>query len=125
MGRAPARDVRHLRWRRWMRLALPAMAALYWLGSAHGALLPPNVSHRGAVERVAVNDNRVAAGTLQNGVLTVRLDARTGEWRPDGETDPAIVIRAFAEEGKALQIPAPLIRVPRGTEIRAFVRNSL
>ena len=101
------------------------MTGFYWLGPAHGAPLPPNVAHGGAVERVAVNDNRVAAGTLENGVLTVRLDARMGQWRPDGETDPAIVIRAFAEEGKALQIPAPLIRVPRGTEIRAFVRNSL
>src|SRR6186713_1405141 len=109
MARAHARDAPSMRRRRWTRLVLPVVLGLYWLGAAHGATLRPAVSERGAVERVTVNDNRVAAGTLRNGVLTVRLDARTGEWRPDGETDPGILLRAFAEEGKALQIPAPLI----------------
>jgi FtsP/CotA-like multicopper oxidase with cupredoxin domain len=58
-------------------------------------------------------------------VLTIRLDARTGEWHPDGDADRGIIVAAFAEEGKPPQIPAPLIRVPKGTEIHAFVRNSL
>jgi FtsP/CotA-like multicopper oxidase with cupredoxin domain len=78
-----------------------------------------------AVDRIAVNDNRSSAGTLVNRVLTVRLEAREGEWHPDGDRDPGLDVRAFAEEGRTATIPGPLIRVPEGTEIHAFVRNSL
>jgi FtsP/CotA-like multicopper oxidase with cupredoxin domain len=78
-----------------------------------------------APERVVINDNRSPAGTLRGGVLTVRLEVREGQWHPERDTDPGILIRAFAEEGKPLQVPGPLIRVPEGTEIRAFVRNPL
>jgi len=77
------------------------------------------------VERIAINDNRAGAGTLRDGVLTIRLEARVGNWRPDGDTDPGLTVAAFAEEGKPPQIPGPLIRVPKGTAIRAVVRNSL
>ncbi|HEX5075407.1 MAG TPA: multicopper oxidase domain-containing protein [Gemmatimonadaceae bacterium] len=76
-------------------------------------------------ERIAINDNRASAGTLRNGVLTIRLEARTGDWHPDGNADAGITVAAFAEAGKPPQIPGPLIRVPRGTSIRAFVRNGL
>jgi FtsP/CotA-like multicopper oxidase with cupredoxin domain len=76
-------------------------------------------------EPIAINDNRVAAGTLHDGILTVRLEARVGEWRPDGEHDPGIEVMAFGVEGQPLQIPGPLLRVTEGTEIRAFVRNGL
>src|SRR6266567_5768539 len=78
-----------------------------------------------AVERIVVNDNRTPAGTLGAGVLTIRLEAREGEWHPDRDADPGLVVHAFAEEGKPLRIPGPLIRVPEGTVIHAFVRNSL
>lgn len=78
-----------------------------------------------AVERIAINDNRTAAGVLRNGILTIRLEARSGEWHPDRDSEPGVVVHAFAEEGKAAQIPGPLIRVPEGTEIRASVRNAL
>jgi FtsP/CotA-like multicopper oxidase with cupredoxin domain len=78
-----------------------------------------------AVEQIAINDNRDAAGTLKNGVLTIRLEARDGEWHPDRDSDPGLVVRAFGEQGKRLQIPGPLIRVKEGTEIHAFVRNGL
>ena len=74
---------------------------------------------------VVPNDNRVAAGRLSNGVLTVRLQARAAVWRPEGSKGPIISTTAFAVEGERLQIPGPLIRVPAGTEIRATVRNSL
>ena len=77
------------------------------------------------VERIAINDNRAGAGTLRDGVLTIRLEARLGDWHPDGEADPGITVAAFAEDGKPPQIPAPLIRVPKGTTVHAFVRNSL
>src|SRR5690349_14032732 len=78
-----------------------------------------------AVDLIVVNDNRTPAGTLANGELTIRLEAREGEWHPDRDADPGLVVRAFAEEGKALRIPGPLIRVPEGTVIHAYVRNSL
>jgi FtsP/CotA-like multicopper oxidase with cupredoxin domain len=97
-------------------LALLALPAL--LGGA-ARTSPP------APERVVINDNRLAAGTLRVGVLTVRLEAREGEWHPDGDGDPGLVVRAFGESGKPLRIPGPLLRVAEGTEIHAFVRNAL
>ena len=41
------------------------------------------------------------------------------------ETGPALRIEAFGEEGDALQVPAPLIRVREGTTIVATIRNAL
>jgi manganese oxidase len=76
-------------------------------------------------ERITITDNRTASGTLAGQTLTVRLEARTGEWHPDRDTDPGVIVKAFAVEGGPLQIPGPLIRVTEGTEIRAFVRNRL
>ena len=78
-----------------------------------------------APEAIAPNDNRHVAGALENGVLTVHLDARTGVWHPEGDAGPALVVAAWAEEGKALSVPGPLIRVPAGTDVRATLRNSL
>ena len=34
-------------------------------------------------EQVVVNDNRSPAGTLRDGVLTIRLEVREADWRPD------------------------------------------
>jgi FtsP/CotA-like multicopper oxidase with cupredoxin domain len=98
---------------------------LYWLGNAHGVPVAAAAPNGGSPDRIATNDNRTPAGTLQNGVLTIRLEAREGQWHPDGDNDPGIELPAFGEEGKPLQIPGPLIRVPKGTEIHAFIRNSL
>ena len=95
------------------------------VGLTRDASLSRPIGRSALVERIAINDNRAGAGILRDGVLTIRLEARRGDWRPDGDTDPGIVVAAFAEEGKPLQIPGPLIRVPRGTAIHAFVRNSL
>ena len=73
------------------------------------------------------NDNRDAAGVLKDGVLTLRLVAEEARWRPEGQSDadPTRIIQAFAEEGKAPQIPGPLVRVPEGTDIRMSVRNTI
>ncbi len=88
---------------------------------------PPTLAGRGvsAVTRIVPNDNRRAAGRLRDGVLTVRLVARPGLWIPEGPTGPQLTVAAFGEEGRALQTPGPLLRVPVGTEIRAVVRNAL
>jgi FtsP/CotA-like multicopper oxidase with cupredoxin domain len=83
-------------------------------------------SPKAPAERVVPNDNRVAAGTLDGNVLTVSLEARDGTWKPDGDAGSATYdVSAFAEPGKPLQLPGPLIRVKVGTEVRATIRNSL
>jgi len=76
-------------------------------------------------DRVRINDNRRAAGTLRDGVLTVHLEARLGTWHPDGDSAPGAAVPAFAEAGKAPEIPGPLIRVPAGTEVLVTVRNAV
>ena len=104
-----------------MRCAVPRWIALAAL--ALGSLAARTVSP--ATERIAPNDNRHAAGTLRNGVLTVALEARNGVWQPEGEHGRALDVAAFAEAGKPLSTPGPFIRVPEGTEIRATVTNRL
>lgn len=81
----------------------------------------------GAVDstRVIPNDNRTPAGRLERGVLSVRLVARVAFWKPEGADGPELPIYAFAEEGGPPRIPAPLLRVPVGTEIRMSIRNAL
>ena len=76
-------------------------------------------------EQASINDNRHAAGDLRDGVLTIRLAAREVVWHPDRDSDPGIRVNAFAEEGMPALVPGPLVRVPEGTEIHAFVRNAL
>ncbi|MDP9025623.1 MAG: multicopper oxidase domain-containing protein [Candidatus Eremiobacteraeota bacterium] len=76
-------------------------------------------------EAIAANENRVPAGTRTAGAVHVSLDARWGSWRPDGDGQPSIPMQAFAEAGKPLQIPGPLIRVPIGTEVVVRLRNSI
>jgi len=77
------------------------------------------------VEHVSINDNRTAAGAFDRGTLTIRLEAREGEWHPDGDADPGVVVNAFAVVGERLQVPGPLVRVAEGTTIRATIRNRL
>jgi len=97
-------------------LALPVAA---WSQPSRAAALTATA------ERIVINDNRRPAGTLAGAVLTVRLDARLGKWHPDRESDPGVVVKAFAADGGSLQIPGPVLRVREGTAIRATVRNSL
>ena len=125
MTRTHADGIRRLTDRRWFRVSCPVVVGLSWFAAVHSASMATPLPRISGDERIASNDNRTSAGTLKDGVLTIRLDARAGEWRPDGDSAPGITVLAFGEEGKPLQIPGPLIRVPQGTEIHAFVRNSL
>lgn len=100
------------------------------LASLRLCLLAPLLAGGGASNAadtpvVVPNDNRIPAGSLRGGVLTVRLEVRTGVWFPEGPRGDSVVAPVFAEEGKAPQVPGPLIRVPAGTIIEATVRNSL
>ncbi len=96
-------------------------------GVGLGVLAGLSGCHPGGTDpaRVQPNDNRVAAGSLRDRVLTLRLEARPGRWHPDGDSGPSLVMPMFAEAGRAPQNPGPLIRVPAGTTIRVSVRNAL
>jgi FtsP/CotA-like multicopper oxidase with cupredoxin domain len=74
---------------------------------------------------IATNDNSGTAGHLENGVLTLRLEARGGWWYPQGPGGDTYPVAAFAEQGGPLQNPGPTIRVPAGTKVRVSVRNTL
>lgn len=75
--------------------------------------------------RIVANDNRRPAGRLSNGVLTLRLEVRAGTLHPEEDGGPGVPALAFAEVGRAPQVPGPLVRVPQGTEVRVSVRNPL
>ena len=74
---------------------------------------------------IVTHDNRRPAGDLEGGVLLLALKAGVGLWRPEGTTGPALRVEAFGEVGQALSVPAPLIRVPIGSEIVATIKNEL
>lgn len=79
----------------------------------------------GFIEEVTINDNRKPAGNFRNGIYYINLEARIGNWYPETHAGDPIKIKAFAEAGKPLQAPGPLIRIPAGTEIRATVSNRI
>ncbi len=78
-----------------------------------------------ATERILANSNRVPAGRLHGGILTLHLELRTGMFRPHADDGPGVEVQAFGEAGRPLQIPGPLLRVPEGTVIHATIRNRL
>ena len=71
------------------------------------------------------NDNRAPAGRLEGETLSISLVVRMATWHPDAGDGPSADVEAFAEEGKAPEIPGPLVRVREGTLIDATVRNDL
>jgi FtsP/CotA-like multicopper oxidase with cupredoxin domain len=71
------------------------------------------------------NPNLDRAGRLDNGVLTVVLEAKQTQWIAVGSHQRPLHIAAFSETGKAPLLPGPLIRAPQGTELRLSLRNSL
>ncbi len=75
------------------------------------------------VERIQVNSNQAPGGALANGVLSIDLEVREGEWFPEDEQGPSLRIFVLAEKGKPAQNPGPLIRVPEGTTIQARIHT--
>ncbi|MBW8768850.1 MAG: multicopper oxidase domain-containing protein [Gemmatimonadetes bacterium] len=69
------------------------------------------------------NQNRIPAGRLAKGVLTLALDVVEAGYRPEGADDPVVRILALAEPGKTPQVPGPLLRAPVGTMVRLTLRN--
>ena len=76
-------------------------------------------------EEIFTNDNKRSAGILNDGVLAIELEAREGMWFPETHEGEGIKVYAFAEKGKPLQLPGPVIRVPEGTIIKASIQNKL
>jgi FtsP/CotA-like multicopper oxidase with cupredoxin domain len=108
-------------------LAISLLQSLILASTGVTEVAPPNcrgVPDPGA-PRALANNNREAAGTLKDGVLTVRLVARPAAWHPEGKSGCGIRVHAFAEDGKPARIPGPLLRVRLGTEVRVLLRNEL
>lgn len=74
---------------------------------------------------VEANDNRKTAGIMRNDTLRVNLVVQMARWYPEEPDGAFAEVAAFSEDGKAPQIPGPLLRVPEGTTIEATVRNAL
>jgi FtsP/CotA-like multicopper oxidase with cupredoxin domain len=107
-------------------LSLFVLAQIAATAHVHRAALMPSPAPAHAVANALLpNDNRHTAGTLSDGVLTLRLVARPATLYPEGQSQPGIPVFAFIEDGKPAQAPGPMIRVSAGTEIRATVRNEL
>jgi manganese oxidase len=107
------------------RRTLSALAVISTLIAGSTTLAADEGAHDDELLPVAANDNRRPAGTLAGGSLVLKLRAGVGLWRPEGDTGPALAVEAFGEDPGPLRAPAPLIRVPEGTEIVASIRNDL
>ena len=92
-----------------------------------GLMLPPSVTAQSEekLEHIQPNDNTTPAGLVTRKQLRIELEVREGLWFPESEQGPGVPVQAFAEAGKPLLIPGPLIRVEEGTRIRASVHNRL
>jgi manganese oxidase len=71
------------------------------------------------------NPNLSAAGQYEAGALHVGLEMRMARWHPDGKDGTGLLIPVFAESGRAPQVPAPLLRMPSGTEVVVTLHNAL
>ena len=80
---------------------------------------------RAPLPTIESNDNRRVAGTLEGTAHTVRLEARTGMWYPEGPKGRGVEVAAWSEPGKPLLVPGPLVRAKQGESIHAILKNSL
>ena len=104
--------------------ALGVAAAMLAMTSSH-SVRQYVVAGDSRPEQIAVNDNRRPAGSLSGRTVAIHLEIRRGVWHPNRDDGPGVSVNAFAEEGKPLTVPGPMIRVPAGTIVKAFVRNTL
>ncbi len=102
-------------WNAVQRALLPALVFVF-------GTMPLSAQKLSAIE---ANDNRIPAGELKGGVLTLQLEMRKGNWHPESENGETIPVYAFGEVGKTLQIPGPTVRVPQGTTIDISLHSSL
>ena len=77
------------------------------------------------MNEVGINDNRKPAGEFRNGILYLKLETRVGEWFPETREGKGLQVYAFAEAGKPMQLPGPMIRVKEGTIINAEIHHRI
>ncbi|MDZ4863262.1 MAG: multicopper oxidase domain-containing protein [Gemmatimonadota bacterium] len=105
-------------------MSLTAMLSTVLLGGAQ-PVVAPRTTDGDIRPLVHPNDNRIPAGHRHGDTLDIHLEVRMAIWRPEADSGPSIEVAAFAEAGKAPEVPGPLIRVPTGTVIVASVQNLL
>ena len=101
--------------------AHPALAALLLVLTTAASSLEA----RAQEPRISYHDNLHAAGSLRGEILTIDLVVEEGMWYPGGEEALGLPMYAFREAEGPLQIPGPLIRVSRNTEVVVNVRNAV
>jgi len=89
-------------------------AVLLW------SLLAPPID---SLPRVTWHDNLHPAGRASRGAVSLALEIRRGEWRPNGEQRAGTSILAFAEAGRGPTTPGPLLRVRQGTRVNVSLTN--
>lgn len=113
-----------------MNRQLPLRSVLLGATLALGAAAPARAQSASpfaawSTEPLVANDNRHAGGELKNGLLTLRLEIRPGAWHPEADNGETLPVYAFAEFGRPLQAPAPMIRVPAGTTVDVTVHSTI
>src|SRR5579859_6557815 len=100
---------------------------LFWRGAVVCLLSALALRQASAADEgeIVANQNRTAAGKIENGVLNIQLELRSGAWRPEAEDGPQLFVEAFGEAGHAAQIPGPMLRMTEGTTVHATVTNKL
>ncbi len=86
---------------------------------------PARDTLRHVVSDVSPNDNRVTAGVIRGDTLFVELETRMGRWHPESRSGLGLDVAAFAEVGKTLQNPGPVIRARQGMRVVVVVHNQL
>jgi len=89
-------------------------AVLLW------SLLAPSAD---SLPRVTWHDNLHPAGRASRGAVSLALEIRRGEWRPNGDQRAGTSILAFAEAGQGPTTPGPLLRVRQGTRVNVSLTN--
>lgn len=103
--------------------ALLAGSVLNWAQQSDQSR-PVTRDANGQEQVIRANDNRARAGRLENGVLRLHLVMSEGTWYPEADGhEPSLQVLVFGGEAGPLTNPAPLIRVPEGTQLHISVRN--
>src|SRR5690348_14312033 len=64
-----------------------ALGALIFLASVELSVQSESAATQ---SRIQANSNRESAGKLENGILTLHLELRQGDWYPEAETGPSM-----------------------------------
>lgn len=104
---------------------IPAPFLVVLLSPFTGAAPDSAVSERPTLPAISVHTNRIPAGRLVDGTLTLDLTLGRGLWYPEADDGPHLEVLALAETGRPLSIPGPLLRVPSGTKMRVTLFNPL